>query len=211
MAIDPKTEPPVNPGLQKITAARRWVKRSRYVFMAVVTLLLLYVVVSYKIFTLPGAFDPTLNKIQSPVEGVEKGDMVLLLKLNLWREPKLNDIVIYDHPAPRDGVPEALIGRIAGLPGETITRVGPTLSVGGRDALAVGLGIGPTVKVKDGDVIPEGCYLILSDTDALAYADSRDFGYIEAGKIRSKVSINLSVWFGQRQPRLPESPAGAKP
>ncbi len=211
MPLSTKSEPPVNSGLAKVTAARLWVKRGRYVFAGVVVLLLVYVVLSYKIFTLPGSFDPALNKVQSPIEGVEKGDMVLLLKLNLWREPKLNDIVIYDHPAPKDGVPEALLGRIAGLPGETIERVGPTFRVGGREPLTLGLDMGPDVGVKHGDVIPEGRFLILTDTDALAYADSRDFGYIERGNIRSKVSMNLSVWFGQRQPRMPESPAGERP
>jgi signal peptidase I len=178
--------------------AKRWIKRVRIGLMAVSVILCVYAIVSYSVYTLPGLYKPDSNKIQSPIGDVMPGDSVVLLKLNLWREPKLGDVVIYEHPDPKDGAPPQLIGRIAGLPGESVKRNGPTMQVEGREPLPVGFPIGPDVAIKDEAVIPEGEYLIVTDTDAIAYADSRDFGFVKRDAIQKKVVVNLAPMLGQR-------------
>jgi signal peptidase I len=185
----------------RVKTARRWIIKARWVFGAALLLLGVYAFLTFKLFTVPGQFDAASTRIQSPVTDVQPGDTLLLMNLNLWREPKVGDVVLYDHPAPRDGVPEMLIGRIAGLPGEAVARSGPTMAVGGRGPLPVGFGFGPEVKIKDGDTVPEGSYLIVADTDAVAYGDSRDFGYVARESIQRKVVMNLAPLLGQRQER----------
>jgi signal peptidase I len=188
----------------QVRGAKRWVKRARIILMLVSVVLCVYVLVSYAVYTVPGLYEPGSNKIQSPIEDVMPGDTVMLLQLNLWREPKLGDIVIYDHPDPQGDVPGQLIGRIAGLPGETVRRNGPTMQVGEREPLPVGFPIGPQVPIKDEAVIPEGEYLIITDTDAVAYADSRDFGYVKRDAIQKKVVFNLAAMLGQRELKQPD-------
>ena len=212
-----KQPPDDDPGLSlerkrsQVKTFKRWVKRMRIVFALVVVVLGIYFMLSYGIYTLPGEYQADSNKIQSPIDEVMPGDTVILLSLNLWREPKLGDIVIYDHPDPKDGVPSQLIGRVAGLPGETIHQQLPSFQVEDRLPLNIGFVVGPEAALKDGDVIPEGEYLIVTDTDAIAYADSRDFGYVPRESIRKKVIFNLAFIIGQRSAesmKLPESPAG---
>jgi signal peptidase I len=178
---------------------RRWLKRLRVLFALAAVVLGVYVVLSYGVYTLPGAYQAGSTRVQSPIEDVMPGDTVILLTLNLWREPKLGDIVIYDHPDPKDGVPSQLIGRVAGLPGEAIRAELPAFSVGGREPLGIGFVVGGDAPLKDGEVIPEGAYLIVTDTDAIAYADSRDFGFVPREAIRKKVIFNLAPIMGQRQ------------
>jgi signal peptidase I len=179
---------------------KNWVKRLRVVLALVTVVLAVYIFLSYGIYTVPGEYRPTSNKIQSPISEVQPGDTLVLLNLNLWREPQLGDIVIYDHPDPKDGAPRQLIGRVAGLPGETVHAQLPSFRVEDRMPLNVGFVVGPEAALKDGDVIPEGRYLVVTDTDAIAYADSRDFGYIERTAMHKKVIINLAFILGQRQP-----------
>jgi hypothetical protein len=183
----------------QVKGFKRWVKRLRLIIAAGGVALAVYAYMSYGVFTMPGKFDATSNKVQSPINDVMPGDTVVLLNLNLWREPKLGDVVFYDHPAPHDGAPETMLGRIAGLPGETVKRAGPTMTIGGRAPLPVGFDLGDEVAVKDGDVIPEGRYLIITDTDALAYGDTRDFGYVSRDSIHRKVVMNLAPLLGHRQ------------
>jgi signal peptidase I len=175
-----------------VSPIKRWVRRVRFVLAGALALILIYIFVSYNVFKVPGVHDETSHAVQSPVENVRKGDTLLMLKLNLWREPRLHDIVIYAHPNPGEGVPTDLIGRIQGLPGENLERMGPTMAVGGREPLNVGFDIGPGAAIQDNEVIPEGHYLIVADTDALAYADSRDFGFVPRESIRQRVALNLS-------------------
>ncbi|MCB9894679.1 MAG: signal peptidase I [Planctomycetes bacterium] len=210
---EPAEHPP-DTGLQrkraKVSQFKRWVKRLR-ILMAVVTVTLaVYIFMSYGVYTLPGEYKPLSRKVQSPITEVQPGDTVILLNMNLWREPKLGDIVIYDHPDPKDGVPSQLIGRVAGLPGETIVRVGPTIKVAGRLPLPVGFPMGKDVQIKDGATVPEGSYLIVTDTDAVAYADSRDFGFVSREALKKKVIFNLAFILGQREVEAPP-PSNTEP
>lgn len=194
---------PQHPELERkranVKGFKNWVKRLRVVLALVTVVLAVYIFLSYGIYTVPGEYRPTSNKIQSPISEVQPGDTLVLLNLNLWREPQLGDIVIYDHPDPKDGAPRQLIGRVAGLPGETVHAQLPSFRVEDRMPLNVGFVVGPEAALKDGDVIPEGRYLVVTDTDAIAYADSRDFGYIERTAMHKKVIFNLAYILGQRQ------------
>ncbi|MCA8918074.1 MAG: hypothetical protein KDB32_03270 [Planctomycetes bacterium] len=189
---------------EKARGVRKTLRRVRVGFALVTLTLAGYIFLSYGIYTVPGEYHASSTKIQSPISDVQPGDTLVLLNLNLWREPKLGDVVIYDHPNPRDGVPSQLIGRVAGLPGETLTRVGPTMKVADRLPLPVGFGMGGN-SLKSGDVIPEGEYMIVTDTDAVGYADSRDFGFIRGETIQKKVIFNLAFMLGQRQMKQPSS------
>ena len=204
--MKPATEDNLDPSLQRgrsrISTFKRWLKRMRILFALVVVVMGVYFVMSYGVYTLPGEYRAGSNKIQSPIDEVMPGDTVILLTLNLWREPKLGDIVIYDHPDPKDGVPSQLIGRIAGLPGETIHQQFPTFYVEDRLPLGIGFVAGRDAALKDGDTVPEGEYLIVTDTDAIAYADSRDFGFVPRESIKKKVIFNLAFIIGQRQQEL---------
>ena len=197
-----KHEKPVDPAIQRkraqVNGFKRWLKRLRIIFAVASVCLAVYIFMSYGVFTLPGEYRAGTNKVQSPITEVQPGDTVILLSLNLWREPKLGDIVIYDHPDPKDGVPSQMIGRVAGLPGETIKRVGPTMQVSDRLPLPVGFPLGAGVKIQDGAVVPDGEYLIVTDTDAVAYADSRDFGFVKRDAMQKKVIFNLAFILGQR-------------
>jgi len=194
----------------QVKGFKRWVKRLRIALALATVVLAVYIFLSYGIYTVPGEYRATSNKIQSPISEVQPGDTLVLLNLNLWRDPRLGDIVIYDHPDPKDGAPSQLIGRVAGLPGETVHAQLPSFRVGDRLPLSVGFVVGPEAALKDGDVIPEGKYLIVTDNDAIAYADSRDFGYIERTAMHKKVIFNLAFILGQRQLKQPESPAPAE-
>ncbi|MCZ7605192.1 MAG: signal peptidase I [Planctomycetota bacterium] len=183
----------------QVKGFKRWVRRLRIALALVTVVLAVYIFLSYGIYTVPGEYRATSNKIQSPISEVQPGDTLVLLNLNLWRDPRLGDIVIYDHPDPKDGAPSQLIGRVAGLPGETVHAQLPSFRVGDRLPLNVGFVVGPDAALKDGDVIPEGKYLIVTDNDAIAYADSRDFGYIDRAAMHKKVIFNLAFVLGQRQ------------
>jgi signal peptidase I len=197
-APNPETKP-VERRRAQIKGAKRWIKRLRIAFALVTVVMGVYIFLSYGVYTLPGEYRAGSNKVQSPINDVMPGDTVVLLTLNLWRDPKLGDIVIYDHPDPKDGVPGRLIGRVAGLPGERVVRNGPTMQVGDRPPLAIGFPLGPDVAIKDDAVIPEGEYLVVADNDAVAYADSRDFGFVKRDAILKKVIFNLATVIGQRE------------
>src|SRR5690606_23957259 len=139
---------------ETLKGAKRWIRRVRWALGAALVLVGLYAFISYKLYTVPGEYNPASKLVQTPIDDVQKGDTLLLMNLNLWRDPKVGDVVFYDHPAPRDGVPETMIGRIAGLPGESVRRVGPTMAVEGRGPLLVGFSMGTDVAIQDGDVIP---------------------------------------------------------
>lgn len=203
---EPTTDPTLERNRARVQGFKRWVKRLRVIFAAAILLLGVYMVISYGMHTMHGEYRPGSTKVQSPIEDVMPGDTVLLLNLNLWREPKLGDIVIYDHPDPKDGAPSQLLGRVAGLPGETIHAEFPTFRVGERAPLGIGFVVGRDAPLKDGDVIPDGRYLILTDNDAVAYADSRDFGYIERAAIHKKVIYNMAFMLGQRAPQQTKQP-----
>lgn len=183
--------------LDAVKGARRWIRRARILLAACVLLLGVYAWLSYRLYTLPGQYDETIKTAQAPVEGVMPGDTLLLQNLNLWREPKLGDLVIYDHPDPKDGAPGSLIGRVVGMPGEKVERRGPTMAVGGREPLGVGFDLGEGARINDGDVIPEGRYMIVVDFDSLPYVDSRNLGYIDRDAITRRVVLNISVWQGR--------------
>jgi signal peptidase I len=172
-------------------AWRKTIKRLRLVMAAALGLLLVYIIVSYSIYSVPGTHDPEIKRMQSPVRDVNRGDTLVLLKLNLWRQPRLHDLVIYTNPETGEGQPTDLIGRVQGLPGERIQRAGPSMSIGGREALSIGFHIGPG-PIQDGDVIPDDHYLVVADTDAVPYHDSRDFGFVHRDNIRHRVGLNLS-------------------
>lgn len=174
-----------------------WTKRLRVVLVVCVLLLGLYAWVSYRLYTLPGVHDPANKGPQAPVEGVQPGDTVLLQNLIMGREPRLGDLVIYTNPEPKDGAPSHLIGRVVGMPGETVKRAGPTMAVAGRDPLGIGFDLGDGVKIVDGDVIPDGCYMIVVDFDGLPYLDSRNLGYIARDSILRRVVLNITAWQGR--------------
>ncbi|MHC4841209.1 MAG: signal peptidase I [Planctomycetota bacterium] len=179
----------------KMAGVKRWIRRGKWVFSSIVVILLIYAVVSYQMYTVPGTYNPDSSTPQSPILDVQPEDMLLLQKLNLWRDPKVEDVVIYKTP---DGT-KTFVGRIAGLPGENLKRIGPTMSVGGREALPVGFSMGMDEKVRSGDVIPDGHYMIVNDTDGIASADSRVLGYIAREDIRFRVSTNVTLLFGRAE------------
>ncbi len=185
--------------LDAVAGVRRWFRRARMFLGALVLLLGVYAWMSYRLYTLPGSYNPKARTQQSPIDGIAPGDTLLLQNLNLWRSPKLGDVVLYHNPKPADGSAETLIGRIAGLPGETVRRTGPTMSVGGRDPLAVGFDLG-SGSVADGDVIAADHYLILADNDNVPYLDSRNVGYVAESDIFRRVSLNITAWSGRPAP-----------
>ena len=177
--------------------ARQWIRRARGVLVVGLVLVVIYAWLSYSFYTVPGAWDPGARTAQFPIHDIRPADALMLQNLNLWRTPRLDDVVIYRNPGAGDGAPESLIGRIAGLPGETVRRRGPTVAVEGREPLPVGFDFGPGQSVRDGDVIPEASYLVLADIDSLPYPDSRALGYIGRQDIDKRVALNLSAAFGE--------------
>lgn len=183
----------------KMAGYKRWVRRGRWLFSIMVAILLTYSYLSYTIYTVQGRYNPASQAPQSPIYDVQPEDMLLLQKLNLWRDPKVGDVVIYRKTGTDTAVEGTLVGRIAGLPGENIKRLGPTMTVNGRDALPVGFSVGLGEKVKAGDTIPDGQYMIITDTDDMPFPDSRTLGYIPRGDILYRVSTNITLLFGRAQ------------
>jgi hypothetical protein len=151
-----------------------------------------WAIASYTTAVLPGTGG---SSPISPLNGdFRKGDRLLLVRMNMGREPRLGDVVIYS-PEGRNGA--SFIGRIQGLPGESMTRMGPTFSIGGREPLGLGLGFGPEVKLREGETIPPGCCVILMDQDTEPYPDSRSLGFIALSDIDYRVAANLSALTGR--------------
>lgn len=186
--ILPKPRPEVAP--EKVLAPfatrhRGMLRGLRLMFGLAVMLLLLFGFLNYDLYTVPG------EKGGAKVFGIGRGDNLLLARYRFWREPRLGDVVFYRAPGEK-GEGGNQVGRIVGVPGESIKRMGPTMSVGGREPLAIGFEIGPQAKIKDGDTVPEGKYLILVDEDTYEYGDSRQYGYIPQENIEYRLAMNLA-------------------
>lgn len=169
------------------TRHRKLLRVLRLLFGLAVMVVMLWGFLNYDIYKVPG------EKGGGKVFGVGRGDTLLMARYRFWREPRLGDVVFYRAPGSTDDA-AAQLGRVVGLPGEKVERQGPTMRVGGRDALAVGFELGPKARIKHGDVIPEGRYLVLVDSDALEYGDSREFGYVPAENIVYRLAMNFSDW-----------------
>jgi signal peptidase I len=167
------------------TRHRAWLRGLRMFLGLTVMLLLLFGFLSYDIYTVPGeAGGPAMF-------GIKRGDRLLLARYRFWREPRLGEIVFYRAPGgPDDSASH--VGRIVGLPGEKVTRHGATMKVGGREPLVVGFGLGPDSLINDGDVIPEGEYFLLAESDQYDYADSRRLGYVPLENIQYRYAMNMS-------------------
>ncbi len=175
---------------------RRGITAVRWVLSAIVLVFGVYIFLTYGAYTVPGKREPNEMGPLSP--DVEKGDSLLLQRFNLGRTPHLHDIVIYREPGKGADEPSSLIGRIAGLPGEKIERAGPTMKVGGREALSMGFDVGPQVKIKDGDVLGPGQYLVVVNTDAEIYPDSRTLGPIPLESMTQRMAMNITRFTGGR-------------
>lgn len=180
-----------------MAGARRAIIGLRWVLMLVTLVFAAYILTTYSLYTVPGEYD--LREAAPLRPDVEKGDTLLLQNFNFGRTPRLHDIVAYRQPGSGRDAAASLIGRIAGMPGEKLERVGPTMRVGGRDPMSIGFDIGPQAALNDGDMIPEGKYLVLVDTDAEVYPDSRRLGFIAREDITQRVGMNLATWFGRKQ------------
>lgn len=189
--ILPKPRPEVAP--EKVlppfaTRHRKLLRGLRLLFGLAVMLLLLFGFMNYDLYNVPG------EKGGSKVFGIGRGDNLLLARYRFWRNPGLGDVVFYRAPGEKDEA-ATQVGRIVGLPGEKVARHGPTMRIADREPLAIGFEMGPEAKIKDGDVIPEGQYLILVDDDSYEYGDSRHYGYIPQENIEYRLAMNLAgVW-----------------
>lgn len=97
------------------------------------------------------------------------------------RAVRRNEIVAYFVPSG-DGIEhpgEALLGRVAGLPGDSMTVVDGVIAINGQ---TTGVRFdtkdktGP-IKLKKTGTVPQGRYLLLSDDESAA-PDSRAFGFV---------------------------------
>ncbi len=192
--ILPKPRPEVEPEevLPPFATRHRALLRGlRLVFGLLVMLLMLFGFLNYDLYQVPG------EKGGGKVFGIGRGDSLLLARYRFWRDPRLDDVVFY-RASEEKGETGYQVGRVVGLPGEKVARHGPTMAVAGREPLAIGFEIGPNAKIKDGDVIPEGRYLILVDDDSYDYGDSRRYGYIALENIEYRLAMNLAGMWGQK-------------
>lgn len=146
---------------------------------------------NYTYFTVPGE-----RNSQPVLFDISRGDALILARYRPWRPPMVGDIVFYRAPGGADDA-ALLIGRVEGVPGETVRRRGPTMTVGGREPLAIGFELSPDAPIKDGDIIAESRYLILVDSDAVAYTDSRIHGYIGRDQIEYRLALNLAHYWSK--------------
>lgn len=169
---------------------RGWFRAIRLFLGLLVMALMVYGFLTYDFYTVPGsASGPDFM-------GVRRGDRLLIARFRFWRPPRVGDVVFYRPPGAAETEANVL-GRVVGLPGEKVERVGPTMRVGGREPLAVGFELGPNAKIKDGDIIPEGSYLVLCDDDHVSYPDSRDYGYIPLENLQYRLALNISDTWGR--------------
>ncbi|MCC6573950.1 MAG: hypothetical protein IT462_09165 [Planctomycetes bacterium] len=183
---------------QPFSGARKGIRVARWVLMAVVLAFGGYALTTYSTYTIPGKY--VKNELGPLSPDVEKGDSLLLQNLNFGRTPKLYDIVVYRQPGKPAGEPADLIGRIMGVAGEKLERVGPTMKIGGREPLSIGFDIGPGVKLKDGDVVPADYFLVLVQTDSDYYPDSRTVGFVPRENVTQRMAMNLATLWGRAEP-----------
>lgn len=176
---------------------RRAIRWMRWGLMAFTLFFAAYILTTYGLYTVPG--DYRAGEIGPVSPDVEKGDTLVLQNFNFGRSPRIGDIVIYRRPGAGREDPADLIGRVAGVGGEKLERVGPTMKIGGREPLSVGFDIGAGAPLKDGDVIPEGHCLIVVNTDPDYYPDSRKFGFVPNESITRRVAMNMATFVGRKQ------------
>jgi hypothetical protein len=105
------------------SGARKAIRLMRWVLMAMVLAFAAYALTTYGTYTIPGKYQPKEAGPLSP--DVEKGDTILLQNFNFGRSPKLYDIVVYREPGKGRDEPSGLVGRVLGMPGDKLERVGP--------------------------------------------------------------------------------------
>jgi len=190
----PKPRPEVAPEVVPMPFAKRHQVKLRAIRVLLTFLvlgLMAFAYINYGLYTVPG------DKGREVFFGIAPGDSLVIARYRFWRSPQLGDVVFYNAPGAASDQAR-LIGRVSGLPGERIARRGPTMAIGGREPMAVGFELGDSARIRDGDVIPEGKYLILVDSDAVTYADSREHGYIPLDSIEYRLALNLAAFWGRK-------------
>ncbi len=102
-------------------------------------------------------------------------------RITAGRAVQRGEIVAYFVPSD-DGVDyagEALLGRVAGLPGDSLNVESGMLIVNGQSTGVRndGQDKSAALKIKKNSAVPQGKYLLLSDADDFA-PDSRTFGFV---------------------------------
>jgi len=102
-------------------------------------------------------------------------------RITAGRAVRRGELVAYFVPSGDDAAyaGEALIGRVAGAPGDAIAVENGLITVNGQSTgvRADGPDKGGPIKFKKTGPVPQGKYLLLSDADDSA-PDSRTFGFI---------------------------------
>lgn len=118
-------------------------------------------------------------------------------RLTKGRPPRRGEVVAYFVPNV-DGVSyagEALLGRLAGLPGDSITTEGGDIVVNGTPTGVRAVSSGPN-RIKRAMTIPKDRYMILSDAADTA-PDSRSFGLVPHELLIG--SVSFVYWPPHRQ------------
>jgi signal peptidase I len=154
------------------------------------------VVVLLRVFVV----QPYAVRSASMVPTLQPGTNVLVVKSPRLTGPvKVGDVVAYHEPEPskcRVGTDaHDLVGRVIGLPDETIWSVGQSIYINGQRLNEPGwynppfgeLGRTPITRTT----IPQGSYFVMGD-NRTASCDSRSFGPVPKSRIVGKVVATIS-------------------
>lgn len=136
------------------------------------------------------------------------------LRLLQWGTPRRGQLVLYRRPAPgkkadADEVPDLLLGRVAGLPGERVFLDNGKLQIDGQlpqepSCLAgreyvSGEGVGPygRSKGREYSLVPENAYFILAESSIQEdHWDSRTVGWVPRPAL---IGVATAVWWPPRR------------
>ena len=118
-------------------------------------------------------------------------------KVLVYKHPSVSslfrfDIVFY---LPKGGEGKHILGRIIGIPGETISSDKGDIFINGKKIeqsfYPPDIGRSPMPEDIPQYKVPEGCYFILVDNRLTTGNDSREFGAVPFGNIESKLLVKF--------------------
>jgi signal peptidase I len=136
------------------------------------------------------------------------------LRLVSWGQTRRGDLVLYTPPREGKDIPQYLVGRVAGLPGERVFLDNGKFEVNGSPVDHVGLatrllvsgdGVGPYARSKGKEyaLVPENHVFILTeDDDPEAHLDSRTVGWVPRANLVGRAA---AVWWPPHRMGRPSS------
>ena len=185
-----RQEPGTGESRRKLRDERERAKRKKDILEHAVMLVVAFVLVFG--FIKPFVVDAFRVPTESMVPTFQVGDRFLANKfVYRFTEPERGDIVVFD--SVDEDVDEALVKRVAGLPGDVVRVEGGTLFVNGepQNEPYLNTGVVPDLTPAYGPTeVPEGKIFVLGDNRGNS-GDSRSFGFVPKEKVKGEAFLRF--------------------